>query len=276
MIVDLRFICENESESNLEVYDIGPETTQCFQSFNFHGHKGCRLDLSEFVFYIAKYIGWIMILVGLVMTFNGYNFLEKCLTFIVFVVMLLMSFFFFLNMGLIEDPRYSADEGLPWFFACMCLVCFLFALVCAHWARKIINKEATMMLGAFCSGATIYFILAGIGVTFWIILVCVILFAGVGGYYAHKADIYIKAGLTSLLGSMLLMRSISFYITNPAAQADTVDGSGEFTFADFIVNLGVIIFAALGTYVQLTKYIKKEDKRQELYVMNDAVVATQD
>jgi len=41
--------------------------------------------------------------------------------------------------------------------------------------------------------------------------------AMLGGYFCSKSDRYVKAGLTALIGSCLLMQGISFYVQVPDA-----------------------------------------------------------
>lgn len=72
----------------------------------FKDAYGCEyFDISGLIVIIARYIGWILIIGGLIMTFYGANAIVHGITFIVFLAVSCIAFFFLLNIGLIKDPR---------------------------------------------------------------------------------------------------------------------------------------------------------------------------
>lgn len=78
------------------------DNNSCQKYVNYKGKLGCELvDMSTFITFIAKYIGWIMIIGGLIMTFYGANFIIHAITFIVSLCVTVMAFLALYNIGII-------------------------------------------------------------------------------------------------------------------------------------------------------------------------------
>merc|ERR1719265_630033 len=158
-----------------------------------------------------------MIIGGLVMTFYGANFLIYALSFIVFLSVTFAIFFFFVNLRLVTDPRLSEDDSFPVGLVVLVLVALILGGLVAYFAKKFITTYSTMLLGAFGLGMVIFFVIDKIDVKDYVKFIVTAIGAALGGYFCQKADRYLKAILTSLIGSCLLMQGISFYIATPDA-----------------------------------------------------------
>jgi len=100
---------------------------------------GCGLDLSGFIAYIARYIGWIMIIGGLIMTFYGANFVIHALTFIVFLGVTFFVFFFAVNARLVTDPRLGDENEIPVGLIAVVVISLLLGGLVAYGAKKFIE-----------------------------------------------------------------------------------------------------------------------------------------
>jgi len=217
MTVDLRFICDEDISGLATILqDSEDNIGTCSYAFNYAGKMGCGFDLSGLIAYIARYIGWIMIIGGLLMTFYGANFIIQVLTFIVFLGATFTVFFFAVNAHLVSDPRLNEDE-VPVGMIIVVLVSLIIGSLVAYGAKKFIEQYSTMLLGAFGLGMVIFFVVDKIDVPQYVKFLVTAFGAGLGGYFCSKSDRYVKAGLTALIGSCLLMQGISFYIDTPDA-----------------------------------------------------------
>lgn len=165
---------------------------------------GCGFDLSGLVGYIAKYIGWIMIIGGLIMTFYGANFVVWAITFLVFLFTVFTCFFFLVNIGIIKDPRISGSDDIPWLLIVLVIVCLVIGGIVAYFAKKLVERYTTLLLGACTGGLVLFFIMDKIDCAGYIKLLVTVLGVVAGGYLFNKGDRYIKAGTTSVIGSCLL------------------------------------------------------------------------
>jgi len=145
--------------------------------------RGCGFDLSFLVGYIAKYIGWIMIIGGLIMTFNGANFIVYGISFMVFLASTFMAFFFLVNIGIIhDDPRNIEGDEIPWLLFGLMILCLIFGSVCSYFTKKLVEKYSVLLLGACGGGMIVFFIMDRIDCENYIKLLVTVVGALLGGY----------------------------------------------------------------------------------------------
>ena len=276
LTVDLRFICDPNSNELLEPYEVvGEGDTECEVSYTYIGSSTCGFDLGGLISYIARYIGWIMIIGGLIMTFYGYKFLNYSLAFIVSMIVVFFIFFACVNLRIVSDPRISEEEGAPWGLIAVAAVSLIVGGLVGYCTYKFIKAWSTTLLGAFALGSILFFIIDKIDVAEYIKFCVTAIGAMLGGYAFQKADRYLKAGSTALLGSCLLMQGLSFYVATPdTAEMQKMVAAGEIDYTVYGLVAGMVIFTALGAYVQLKYFV--EDIAEESKSANDYTKASKE
>ena len=188
---------------------------ECHKELIFMGHEGCEVfDSAGLLRFVEAYLRVIMIILGLILTFWGSKFIIWGATFLSFVGVSCLLFFFFYNMELIRDPRYRpADEtGFPWLFAVIVAVCLIVGAIAAYYFKRFFESYVVTLLGAFCGGVVMYVLSSPINIVLAVKVLAMLLGALIGGRMARKADKYIKSVLTAITGACMLCWGVVHYV----------------------------------------------------------------
>ena len=223
------------------------QQSECSAELSFRGPEACRLVSLDFIpqiqAYISPFVGLMMIVFGILMTFNGAKFIFQ-----VFggIIMLFATAFLFMLTYKFVLPKDQISIGLYSFDLLICL--FLGAYVSYY--STIYSKTWAVPLFSAWLGLAATLILSNLlniksgSLT----LVLIILGSILGAYFGKKLNLIVRSLGTAVVGSGFIIKGVNEYLGGVPSTNDISlkpEGLSETVYLYFA---GFVILALYGSY----------------------------
>ena len=251
--------CNKEKDGGILTFDT---TEKCGIKYKFEGKEACKkytIEIEKYMKIIAPYIGAILVVLGLIMTFAGAKFLVQLFSVLVCLFVTSGTFLIIYNFFL---PHESINIGiLVVIFICTGFLGYMVA----HFTKKFAEEWATTLLAAW-GGIVVIMQLMKIGqITNGTMLITgAIAGAFIGSYLGKQLNDIVKSFGTAFIGAFFVIKGVSFYIggfpteAKAIQEADLTDKEGALFWAYFGAFVALTIF---GTFTQM--YVTKANNEEK-------------
>jgi len=184
-------------------------TDACSKSISYEGPLGCptaKLEIERYAALIAPYVGFIIVTVGLIMTFKGAKFIQALGAFLVGLVV--CGIVFGMGFTFLPPKHTNLLEMII-----LLLVGIIIGALAAKAAWELIKTWIVPMMAGFAVAVLVLMLLSLADIeNFYLKVVAVFVGILAGAYVGTKLNKIIKTFGTAFIGSFLTVRGSSFFI----------------------------------------------------------------
>jgi hypothetical protein len=216
-------------------------------------------------------MGAISIVMGLILTFYGSKFILILFGLLCFLITQILIFAILYNTHMFKPEHIESKKGQ---ILGIGAVVVAIGGVASYYMAKFADKFAIPLISAWCGGIATFMIIGATKMPGGVKLVVIVAVAGAAAYYTKKIQRYVKSVGTALIGSFILFNGIGKYVggypqiistqsESDAGNAAIEEANKEMGAMALFYLGGTVAFTVLGTWVQLTYVIKKEEEQEE-------------
>ena len=175
--------------------------------FEYSGPEGCKfIDGSTFLTSIVRFFGFIILGLGVVMTFAGSKFIFYVLRAVIFIVVAGLSSGICYGVGFIE-PTGGAKTWIG------IIICLAAGIAVAYCCGNLAEKFMVPLMAMLIAGGVTRKALSIVHIQGLVSFILIIAAMYAAFKYAEKFNKYIKSIGTAIIGAMLLVNAIGMVAT---------------------------------------------------------------